>query len=133
MTRERANELKEVFNAFCEGKEIELDTGCKWRTIQTPTFDNASNYRIKPTEEYRPYESTDEMIKDFNKRFRADSYVIRGGDLPLVWVRDKYNGIKNLIIAFDSTEVFIQDVWKPIKDLFADYEYLDGTKIGIKE
>lgn len=134
MTRERANELKEVFNAFCEGKEIQFrQLGYDWEdvTIET-TWNNNYEYRIKPTEEYRPYESADEMIEDYNERFRADSYVIRGGDLPLIWVKYKRNGLRQLIIGFSKDEVELSDCWVDMQDLFDDYKYLDGSKIGVK-
>jgi len=52
MNRERAKELREVFNAFCDGKEIQfiaVDGSMIWEAALTPAFHNrAYEYRIKP-------------------------------------------------------------------------------------
>lgn len=139
MTREQAKKAIEVLNAYCEGKEIEVaDKGIgNWGNVVSdePRFNFASfDYRIKPTEEYRPYEDCDEMIEDFNERFRADSYVIRGGDLPLIWVKHKQTGKRQLLTSFGKTLVDMSDVnGTSVEELFKDYEYLDGTLIGKKE
>ena len=70
MTRERANELKEVFNAFCECKKIQYYDAFQneWIDDNDPIFDDRQ-YRIKPTEEFRPYKDCDEMIRDYMARF----------------------------------------------------------------
>lgn len=131
MTRERANELKEVFNAFCEGKKIQFYDGVNWITIisNEPLWEDGVKYRIKPTEEYRPYESTDEMIDDYVTMYELGIFA---HTLPKIWVKHKTSGCRQLIIGFCKDDVELSDCWVDMQDLFDDYEYLDGTKIGKK-
>ena len=53
MNREQANELKEVFNAFCKGKQIQcLQSDGTWFDWNDWDFSSLpEHYRIKPTEE----------------------------------------------------------------------------------
>ena len=136
MTKIQAKEAIEVLNAYCEGKEIEVaDTGIgNWGNVVSdePRFNFASfDYRIKPTEEYRPYKDTDEMIEDFASRFHQLS--LYSCDLPLIWVKRKNTNCKELILGFYNNEVEFSTYCIDMKELFNDYEYLDGTKIGKKE
>ena len=86
------------------------------------------------TPKYRPYKDTEEMIADFKQKMNFEGWSFY---VPMIWVRTKDTGTQNLITAFDNTVggscVFVQDTWKSLADLFEDYEYLDGSPIGVKE
>lgn len=136
MTREKASELLPIITAFAEGETIQINNGTEgWCDVYeiNPT-NEATAYRIKPTEEYRPYKDCDEMIEDFNKRFRADSYVIRGGDLPLIWIKDE--DATSLITDFgvngDKERVCLGAVNRDMYELLDYFTYLDGSKVGVK-
>ena len=135
MDRNKCKELLPIIQAFAEGKTIQVkNIEGNWFDLNNPKWNDYYEYRIKPTEEYRPYSSTDEMIAEYMNRFKVTVYTHR---LPLIWVKTKDTGTQNLITAFDNTVggscVFVQDTWKSLADLFEDYEYLDGTPIGVKE
>lgn len=49
MNQDRANELKPVFLAFCEGKKIQYKAGNgEWKTTDHPSFSDQYQYRIAP-------------------------------------------------------------------------------------
>ena len=50
MTRERAKELQPVFNAFADGKTIQVFSISlnNWRDIPDPNWESDGHYRIKP-------------------------------------------------------------------------------------
>ena len=49
MTRARAKELLPVIQAYAEGKDIQIEMGQGWSTVNEPTFqDQSTKYRIKP-------------------------------------------------------------------------------------
>ena len=136
MTRERCKELLPIMQAFADGKRIQFKSKFSDVWVESdfePRWLDDSDYRIKPTEEYRPYKDCEEMIQDFYKKYLISETDY---DLPLIWVRTKDTSTQNLITAFNNTVggscVFVQDIWKSLADLFDDYEYLDGSKIGVR-
>lgn len=136
MDKVEAIEAIEVLKAYCDGKEIEVaDKGIgNWGKCSSdePYFNFASfNYRIKPTEKYRPYKDCDEMIEDFKQRnhFEGWDYYV-----PMIWVKSKINNDRFLIIAFNDKCVYIiPSCALSLKNLFKEYTYLDGSPIGVKE
>jgi len=50
MIREQAIAVREAFNAFCDGKEIQLFSADmeKWVTTECPTFHPLCKLRVKP-------------------------------------------------------------------------------------
>lgn len=63
MTPERAREILkhiEFVKALADGKTIQYMDGEDWRDIDSPCFDSAYSYRIKP-KSYRPF-TPEEMI-----------------------------------------------------------------------
>ena len=131
MTRGRANALKEVFNAFCEGKQIQCcnDYDYVWRDTSELLDGKHRKYRIKPTEEYCPYKDCDELIEDYKSRFNA---ICPPHVLPLIWVKNKWSGIRLLITAFYEDNVYFDAEARTLKDIFEKYTYLDGTPCGKK-
>lgn len=132
MTRERCKELLPIMQAFAEGKEIEvLKMNEGWKVEKCPLFESdARFYRIKPTEEFRPYKDCDEMIADYKRRlaFVAPNIV----DLPLIWVKHKTSGGRQLIITFHENTVDLSICREDMQELFEDYTYLDDSPIGVK-
>ena len=54
MTREQAIEMREVFNAFCDGKKIQfrgLETLNQWFDAPIPLFSEHVEWRVKPEPE----------------------------------------------------------------------------------
>lgn len=63
MTRERAKELAPIIAAYGEEKTIQVygDEGI-WYSIENPSFDLTSPYRIKPEPKMRPM-TRDELLR----------------------------------------------------------------------
>lgn len=135
MDKVEAIEAIEVLKAYCDGKEIEVaDKGIgNWGKCSSdePYFNFASfNYRIKPTEEFRPYKDCDEMIEDFASRFHPLS--LYSCALPLIWVRNKQYGTKSLVTDYEVNCIILSNTSVTLDDLYKYYEYLDGSTIGVK-
>lgn len=122
-----------VKKAYNEGKQIQCrsNSAYKWIDDTNPTWEDAFEYRIKPTEEYRPYSSCDEMIDDYKHRlaFVTPNIV----DLPLIWVKQKTDSHRYLVTTFGKDEVKLSNFRVTMKELFDDFIYLDGSIIGVKE
>lgn len=120
-----AKEVYEVMKAFEEGKEIEIYQYFRWTPCKEPTWDWESNdYRIKPEKvepKYRPYESVDEWVKDFDERFPSKRPEY---SMPLIWMKDKTSGSVRLVDILSSLS--------DLKGYFRYYNYLDGTTVGKK-
>lgn len=75
----------------------------------------------------RPYVSADEMRNDIKERFNS----------TLFYVKRKQSGIIYMVLAVDWCDdthpVKICEGWLDMKGLYNDYEYIDGSVIGIKE
>lgn len=78
---------------------------------------------------YRPYESIDEFVSDFIKRF--NTHCPEYG-MPLIWVKSKETSMKHLVRSFyaDVEEVGIASNIIKLNWLFNEYEYFDGTPCG---
>ena len=126
----------EVKKAYNKGKRIQvtpkgtdkwLDLHCK------PTWDVNLKYRVKPEEkkQYRPYESSAEMIADFIARFKVNCPPYCK---PLIWVRLKVDKRERLIVAYGDNFVEIGNKTKAVtlQHLFEQYEYLDGSPVGME-
>lgn len=81
---------------------------------------------------YRPYESIDEFVSDFIKRFNTHcpNYA-----MPLIWVRSKATRTILNIDAFYNDaickdDIYVGSSWKEMTDLFEDYTFLDGSPCG---
>lgn len=83
---------------------------------------------------YRPYESIDEFVSDFIKRFNThcSNYA-----MPLIWLRNKDNNNVQCIMGFVE-QFFVCLPYSPdsaagmqkLQTLFDDYEFLDGSPCG---
>ena len=91
-------------------------------------------YLVERAEEkrYRPYESIDEFVSDFIKRFNTHcpNYA-----MPLIWVRGKASRTILNVDAFYNDAIckdaiYVGCSWKEMTDLFEDYTFLDGSPCG---
>lgn len=81
-------------------------------------------------EEFRPYQSTDEMVDNFMERF----YLLpRIHQLPIIWIKNKDNDQKSFILDYSKTIVTTSTRTMSMEYLFEHYVYLDGSPCGIKE
>ena len=82
--------------------------------------------------EYRPYKDTEEMTKDFKKRFHVDN---PNYTMPLIWVKEKVTDISMLITAFGAgnNRIYNHNHWINLKELLTYYTYLGGSPCGILE
>jgi hypothetical protein len=115
MTREDLNKHWEVIEAFKNGKEIEFRhvvTKC-WMDATDPSFDQCVEYRLKEEPKYVPFDFSD------------------AEKLRLMGVRpnngQKYN---NTIIAVSEYSVLVGTMWHTYKNLFDEFEFLDGSVCG---
>lgn len=121
-------EMIEVMRAFDEGKQIQLlCVDGSWRDTNPCWNWSEFNYRIKPEPKeptYRPYESIDEMVADYERRFQPKPYSQRPMfTMPLIWVRVKASNEIMLYTVFNETKYSFMCG-------FEYYEYLDGTPFG---
>ena len=85
---------------------------------------------------YRPFKDCDELVEFWIKHYqsmRKPMYT-----KPLIWVRLKCDGRERLIVAFgkgfgtDFVEIGNKAKAVPLQKLFDDYEFLDGSPIGME-
>lgn len=128
----------EVMKAYAEGRKIQVKerNGSNWRDygdILAPEWNWGDyDYRIKLEPVYRPYKDTAEMIEDFKKRFNAK---VPPYAMPMIWVRIKGDSdFAMLITEFGYSSVWCSVIQEgiPLKKLFEDYVYLDGSPCGMK-
>ena len=123
MTKEKAKHLAEVFNAYAEGKPIEVFLDGEWGEI-TPDkyyFDIEDEcYRIKKTPNYRPFKNAKEFLDEMQKH------------QPVGWlVSDKAFSI---ITEFNNIEIeFGNSNYKFEEILINGITFADGQPFGIKE
>ena len=129
----------EVMKAYAEGGKIQVKerNGSNWKDygdILAPEWNWGDyDYRIKLEPVYRPYKDTAEMIEDFKKRFNAK---VPPYAMPMIWVRIKGDSdFAMLITEFGYSSVWCSVIQEgiPLKKLFEDYVYLDGSPCGMKE
>lgn len=127
----------EVMKAYAEGKKIEWKIrGChgwnEWTANNEPTWNwLMDDFRIKTEPTCRPYKDTEEMIEDYCKRFPESKPSEHS--MPFIWIKDR----EEVSFASLITEFGYSCVWRsviqegvPLKKLFNDYVYLDGSPCG---
>lgn len=113
MYKEQLEKHWEIIKAFKEGKivQYEINKGC-WKDTASPAFDITTNYRIKPSPEYIPFDFSDarELIgKIITTKMRRSYYLITSVDVAGVVFGGHYN---DYVVMFD------------------DYQFLDGSPCG---
>ena len=133
MTREQAKELLPIIKAFAEGKEIQYKNFLdEWTDIEENEglsfICPPSDYRIKPQQKYRPFETKEEcwneMLKHqpFGFLSIADKHdyfsicrVFEEEGKPKIWLTNNAYGDCDMTTAF------------------VIFQFIDGTPFGIKE
>lgn len=128
MTREEANKLLPIIQAYCEGKTIQskgiTDDIPLWWNDNNPTFDADNfDYRIKPEPKYRPFVNAQECLEEMKKH------------QPFGWVKDKYSfyPIEMIYYSFSKECIKCCGTWFTTEEMFKDATFLDGTPFGIIE
>ena len=126
MTREEAEQLLPIIQAFSEGKEIEgLYKGTKspWFKIKDMDFNEGIIFRIKPEPKYRPFANAEECWTEMLKH------------QPLGWVKgDKcfYNIVSVSNIDVSMANVSGDIVTLDFSEVMEDNTFADGTPFGVK-
>lgn len=128
MTREEANKLLPIIQAYCEGKTIQSNCITSerflWRDDNNPTFNvDDFDYRIKPEPKYRPFANAQECLEEMKKH------------VPFSWVKDKYSFYPIEMIGTNFSKGWIKcyGIWFTPEKMFKDATFLDGTAFGIIE
>lgn len=118
MTREQLKENWHIIEAFKNGADIQfLDYAGEWRDADKPLFRIDVKYRVKPKQEYIPFDYSDA------------EYLI--GKV----VKSKDNKEISMIISFDLDnsdllQITLGSSFISFYDLFQDYTFLDGSPCG---
>lgn len=154
--KEIAKKMLPIIKAIADGKTIQFYNGKEWVTetgvnlkeICNDIIEDLAEYRIKPDDEfkpenkltetqkqYRPFKDCEEMIEHYLKMYKSvvgcDIYF-PPMDKPNIWVKNKNDYTKRLIVTFGENFIKVGSKSKPVSlyVLFSDYEFLDGTPCG---
>ena len=123
MTKEKAKHLAEIFNAYAEGKTIEVLLDGGWREVNLDEYSlDAENehYRIKKEPKYRPFRSAKECFEEMQKH-----QPIGWLYWDTVFVHITEIGLGR--IAFDNC------MYSFVEAFNKGYTFADGQPFGIKE
>lgn len=113
MDREQLKKHWEVIQAFKEGKSIQYSTiKGSWNDTNSPNFDISTNYRIKPSPEYVPF--------DFNDAEKLIGKIITTASKAEF----------HLITSVEPTGVRFNKGHYHFIVLLDDYQFLDGSPCG---
>ena len=126
MTREEANELLPVIQAFAEGEIIQYKNFLdEWEDIKENEglsfICPPSDYRIKPQPKYRPFKSQEECRNEMHKH------------PDFGWVIAKDSKIMYHIYVIGIGYVLMDNMSISFPETFAEYEFTDGTPFGINK
>ena len=79
---------------------------------------------------YKPFEDTTELMLHYSKHFNIDFPPFYE---PIIWVKNKHDEKRFLIIGYDEETVDIGISKFTMKDLFRQCVFLDGSPIGQEE
>ena len=123
MTIEKAKHLAEIFNAYAEGKPIEVFLDGEWCEITSNGFNfdvENDSYRIKKEPKYRPFKNDKECFEEMKKH------------QPFGWLRN--NKDFSIITAFNNKVIEFQHSNYDFEDiLIHGITFADGQPFGIKE
>lgn len=117
MTREQAKNLLPMIQAFAEGKKVEYkNVYGKWIEVNNPSFDEPTDYRIKPEPKYRPFKDKEECWAEMQKHS------------PLGWFKNKKADEFFALECISDKDPRI----KTYEYLFKDCVFMDGSICGVK-
>ena len=126
MTKEKAKHLAEVFNAYAEGKHIEVFLDWEWGEVPSDVYSfdvEKESYRIKKEPKYRPFIDAEECFNEIKKHE------------PLGWVcfiSDKVSKYYQ-VTSIEEVNVRFEDYETSFKESLKDLRFADGKPFGIKE
>ena len=124
ITREEAKELLPIIQAFAEGKTIQerkLGT-TDWIDTETPCFNSTwAEFRIKPQQKYRPFETQEECWNEMLKH------------QPFGWVKSPRGELFCIDKVFEEGIVYKHSSCHFNEYLEGQYSFVDGTPFGIKK
>ena len=130
MTRKQAKHLAEVFNAYAEGKTIEVFLDNEWGEVPTDgySFDiEKETYRIKKEPTYRPFKNTKECFEEMQKH-KPVGWLRRWDDLvQFVSITDNVIGIWTGSAPYFYRRYTFKEV------INGGITFADGQPFGIKE
>lgn len=122
----------EVMNAYDNGENIEWRManvmGEPWENCSDSTWEDCPDpnwdwclcdYRVKVIDKYIPYDDTNEL------------FVYNDTSQP-IWFKEKRNDAMVLMTAYGENWVELNRYVYGMQELFNNFEYADGTPIGIK-
>ena len=102
------------------------------KNIQKELLEEAEKHKIwlPKNKHYKPFEDTAELMVHYSKHFNIDFPPFYE---PIIWVKNKYDEKRFLIIGYDEETVDIGISKFTMKDLFRQCVFLDGSPIGQEE
>ena len=127
MTKEKAKHLAEIFNAYVEGKPIEVFLDGEWCEITSDGFNfdvENDSYRIKKEPKYRPFKNAKECFGEMKKHY------------PIGWMF--WNNIcDNILVHVTEIGVgyveFDSCIYSFVEAFNKGFTFADGQPFGIKE
>ena len=132
MTREEANELLPIIQAFAEGKTIQvrINNDSSWTDLLDTKLEisNLYEYRIKPEPKYRPFKTQEECWNEMHKHpnFGWIKGNVTGEYKQIVRIYN-YNAELIFNIGYNGSADYSPEM------MFSSYIFADGTPFGIKE
>ena len=132
MTREEAQELLPVIQAYAEGKTVECK--CKgsrfdsWVEANCPSWSVNIKYRIKPEPKYRPFNTKEECWEEMHKHpdFGWVQVNVTCEYEQIVRIFDYCKTELSFNIA-NSDDDYTSEM------MLNSYTFTDGTPFGVKE
>ena len=126
MTREEAKRRAELYLAWGDGKEIQVQNPvtCEWKYLdinQIDGFNEELKYRIKPEPKYRPFKSKEECWNEMLKH------------QPFGWVKEISSEMLYLINGISDMSIVIMENINSFKEAMNIYEFKDGSPFGVME
>ena len=126
MTKEKAKHLAEIFNAYSEGKTIEVFLDLEWGEVPSDgySFDvEKESYRIKKTPTYRPFKNAEECFEEIKKHQPVGwLHLFDKSFIQITKIKPK-----PLRIECDGSVYFCEELLK------MGITFADGKPFGIKE
>ena len=132
MTKEKAKHLAEIFNAYAEGKTIEVFLEGEWGEIPPDGWNfniEKETYRIKKEQKYRPFRNAKECFNEMKKH------------QPFGWLKDKDSELRNIQALTEKMSTIADGVylhginlingWHVFEEAVKEYTFADGEPFGI--
>lgn len=90
-----------------------------------------TQYRIKPEKDLRPFKD----VQELKNAWSCKAGIIADYEEPMIWVRLKDGNEHRLIDAYNyggGREIKICGDWVSLRQLFEQYEFIDGTPCGVE-